>query len=185
MISPFKLIIFIIVTAYLFWVSRSSLRDYKTHGFYRFFMWEAILVLVLLNLEYWFEKPFSLYQIVSWFLLSVSVIIVICGTVQLYRKGKPDNKRNDTTLLGIEKTSTLVTTGIYRYIRHPIYSSVFYGAWGIFFKYPSWPNLILAGITISFLLITAKIEEAENIRFFSSAYQSYIKRSKMIIPFLY
>jgi protein-S-isoprenylcysteine O-methyltransferase Ste14 len=44
----------------------------------------------------------------------------------------------------IEKTTILVTTGAYRYIRHPLYSSLLFLAWGIFFKAPSWPGGLLA-----------------------------------------
>jgi protein-S-isoprenylcysteine O-methyltransferase Ste14 len=54
----------------------------------------------------------------------------------------------------------------------------------VFFKDPSWPGGILAlGATV-FLVITAKVEEAECIRFFGPAYQTYMEQTKMFIPFL-
>jgi protein-S-isoprenylcysteine O-methyltransferase Ste14 len=37
----------------------------------------------------------------------------------------------------------------------------------------------------SFLVATARIEEAEDIRFFGSAYQAYMKRTRMFIPFVF
>jgi protein-S-isoprenylcysteine O-methyltransferase Ste14 len=185
MALQFKVICFIVASAGLAWVSRSSLRDFRSHGFYRFFAWEAILTLVLLNLNYWFHEPFSIRQIVSWFLLIVSLLLPIHGFLLLRMVGKPDSKRYDPSLVGVEKTTELVTVGAYRYIRHPLYSSLLYGAWGVFFKHPSWVGASLAVITIFFMTVTAKIEEAENIRFFGSAYQSYMKRTKMFIPFLF
>jgi protein-S-isoprenylcysteine O-methyltransferase Ste14 len=36
-----------------------------------------------------------------------------------------------------------------------------------------------------FLAVTARIEEAEDIRFFGSAYQAYMKQTKMFIPFVF
>lgn len=181
----FKVIVFIVASLGLVWVSRSSLLDYRSHGFYRFFAWEAILVLILLNLDYWFYEPFSIHQIASWFLLIISLFLVIHGFQLLHMVGKPDSKRNDPSLVGIEKTTKLVTVGAYRYIRHPLYSSLLYGAWGVFFKHPSWVGASLAMITTLFLTMTAKIEEAENIRFFGAAYQSYMKQTKMFVPFLF
>jgi protein-S-isoprenylcysteine O-methyltransferase Ste14 len=174
-----------VASAGLAWVSRSSLRDFRLHGFYRFFTWESILALVLLNLDYWFYEPFSIRQMASWLLLIVCLYMLIHGTLLLRGVGKPDARRDDSGLVGIEKTTELVTVGVYRYIRHPIYSSVVYGAWGVFLKHPSWAGACLAVITIFFLTVTAKIEEAENMRFFGAAYQSYMKQTKMFIPFLF
>jgi protein-S-isoprenylcysteine O-methyltransferase Ste14 len=181
----FKVIVFIFASVGLTWVSRSSLRSLRFHGFYRFFAWESILALVLLNVDFWFHEPFSFHQIISWFLLIVTLFLVIHGALLLHKVGKPDSKRDDSALVGIEKTTELVTEGAYRYIRHPIYSSAVYGIWGVFFKRPSWLGLLLAVITVFFLTITAKTEEAENIRYFGVAYQNYMKRTKMFVPFLF
>jgi protein-S-isoprenylcysteine O-methyltransferase Ste14 len=181
----FKLIVFMVASVGLAWVSRTSLRDFRSHGFYRFFAWGAILALVLLNLNYWFYEPFSIHQIVSWLLLIISLFLVIHGFQLLRMVGKPDSKRNDPSLVGIEKTTELVTVGAYRYIRHPLYSSLLFGAWGVFFKRPSWLGGGLAVIATVFLVATSKVEEAENIRFFGTAYQNYMKQTKMFIPFLF
>lgn len=180
-----KVIVFIVVSAGLAWLSRASLRDLRSHGFYRFFAWEAIVVLVLLNVDYWFREPFSIHQMISWPLLTASIFLVIHGALLLHRIGKPDSKRNDPGLMGIEKTTKLVTQGAYRYIRHPIYASGFYGIWGVFFKDPSWVGVALALLTTFLLTMTAKTEEAENIRYFGPAYQNYMKQTKMFIPFLF
>jgi len=180
-----KAIVFIVASIGIAWVSRASLRNFRSHGFYRFFAWEAILVLVLLNVDYWFKDPFSIHQIVSWLLLIVCTVFVIHGVQSLYMVGKPDSERNDPLLTGIEKTTELVTVGAYRYIRHPLYSSLLFGAWGVFFKHPSSVGVCLAVIATFFLTMTAKMEEAENIRFFGPAYQRYMKQTKMFIPFLF
>ena len=181
----FKVIVFIVASLGLVLVSPSSLRAFRSHGFYRFLAWEAILALLLLNLVYWFHEPFSIHQIVSWLLLISSLLLAIHGFILLRMVGKPDSKRHDPSLVGIEKTTELVTVGAYRYIRHPLYSSLLFGTWGVFFKHPSWLGVSLAVVTVLFLTMTAKTEEAENIRFFGAAYQSYMNQTKMFIPFLY
>jgi protein-S-isoprenylcysteine O-methyltransferase Ste14 len=80
----------------------------------------------------------------------------------------------------------LITTGIYKYIRHPSYlgqSLIFLGS-GIAFS--NWlsilflfmPNFIAALYRIS-------IEEKVLIDYFSNQYNEYIKRTKLLIPWIY
>ncbi|MCP4580720.1 MAG: isoprenylcysteine carboxylmethyltransferase family protein [candidate division Zixibacteria bacterium] len=180
-----KIVVFIVATIGLAWVSWPSLRHIRSHGFYRFLTWESILVLFLLNLNQWFYNPFSPYQIISWFLLLVSLFMVVYGAQALRVLGKSTSDRKDPSLRGIEKTTELVTVGAYRYVRHPIYSSLLSGAWGIFFKQPSIDCFCLAAITTFLLTKTAKVEEAENIRFFGEAYRNYMKRTRMFIPYIF
>ncbi len=181
----FKVVIFLAVSAGFIWLSWSSLRDFRSHGFYRFFAFEAIAAIVLLNLNYWFKEPFSPHQIISWLLLIISSFLVVHGALLLCAMGKPSRKRDDPLLIGIEKTTTLVTVGAYRYIRHPIYSAGLIGIWGVFFKHPSWIGMCLAVATTVFFTLTARMEEAENVQYFGVAYQSYMKRTRMFIPFLF
>jgi protein-S-isoprenylcysteine O-methyltransferase Ste14 len=159
------------------WVSWSSLRDVRAHGFYRFFAWESILGLALLNIDYWFDEPFSTDQMISWTLLFICSYLVIHGALLLYVRGKPSRVRDDPTLVGIERTTQLVTGGIYRYIRHPIYSSGLFLAWGVFFKHLAPLPVGLAVIATYCLIMTAKKEEAENLRYFGDSYESYMKRT--------
>ncbi len=150
---------------------------------HRFLAFVAVAILVMLNLEYWFDEPFVLRQIVSWLLLLASIAAVTYGVLSL-RRGQPDSKRQDATLLGIEKTTVLVTTGAYRYVRHPMYSSLLFGTLGIFLKHVSWQSALMTGITVFFAVMTARMEETENMQYFGDAYRSYMKRTRMFIPFL-
>ncbi|MBN1310020.1 MAG: isoprenylcysteine carboxylmethyltransferase family protein [Anaerolineae bacterium] len=180
-----EVVIFIVASAGIIYVSRASLLRPGSHGFYRFFAWELLVVLFLLNMRKWFVDPFSLHQIVSWSLLLFSLFPVIQGMGLLRQRGKPDEARDDAPMVGMEKTTVLVTEGIYRYIRHPLYSSLFFLGWGIFFKVPDWLGGVLAITATIFLILTARVEEGENVRYFGSAYQEYMKRTKMFVPFLF
>ena len=184
-LSIVKLVCFLVGTAYLACVSRASLGAPRSHGFYRFFAWEAILGLALLNIDAWFRDPFSWHPIISWTLLLISASLVIVGVRLLRRMGEPDAHRDDVPLVAFEKTTTLVTTGAYRYIRHPLYSSLLFLAWGIFFKAPSWVGGLLALSATLFLVATARAEEAENQRFFGEEYREYMVQTKMFVPFLF
>jgi len=179
------LLIFAIVSAFFIYVSRKSLVRPHSHGFYRFFSWESILVLVLLNFPKWQEDIFSPHQIISWLFLLISIFLVVHGLHMLKVVGKPSENRPDAELLEFEKTTHLVTIGIYKYIRHPLYSSLLFLAWGVFFKDPSLLGLLFVFIASLSLLHTAKSDESECLGHFGSSYQTYMLRTKMFIPFLF
>ena len=172
-----KVAIFVVVSVGILFVSWKPLRNPRSHGFYRFFAFESILVLILLNLEHWFSNPFSVPQIVSWLLLLCSTVLAAHGFYLLHAIGRPRS--------GIEDTTTLVMVGAYKYIRHPLYSSLLFFTWGVFFKSPSWLGGVLAIAASAFLVATAKVEELENIRNFGADYGVYMNKTKMFIPFLF
>lgn len=173
----FEVICFVLVSIGIVRVSWPSLRQPQSHGFYRFFAWEAILGLILLNLRGWFDDPFAWHQIVSWILLIVSLYPVIHGVYLLRAVGKPTDE--------LEQTTRLVTRGIYRYIRHPLYASLLYLAWGVFFKSPSLLDGLLALVASAFLYATARADEVECLVKFGDEYTRYMKITKMFIPFLF
>lgn len=178
-------IIFVVASIPIIYISRACLRDPRSHGFYRFFAWEIILGLFLLDVRGWFRDPFSLHQIVSWVLLCISPYFVIAGVLLLRRIGKPDPQREGEPLVAFEKTTQLVTEGVYRRIRHPLYASLFLLTWGIFFKSPCWLDAILAVLATVFLFVTARIEENENRSYFGPVYDEYIRKTKMFVPYLF
>ena len=181
-----KLIAFIIATGPLVYISRASLRQPGSHGFYRFFAWECILLLFLLNVEKWFIDPLSWHQMIAWMLLVACLVPLIMGLKILRGHGRPAEERpEDPSLLAFEKTTRLVNTGVYAYIRHPLYSSLLLLTWGIFFKALSLVGLALALVTTTFLVATAQADEQECIRFFGNEYQEYMLKTKRFIPFLF
>jgi protein-S-isoprenylcysteine O-methyltransferase Ste14 len=153
-----------------------SIKYKRYHGIVRFFAFESVFILVLLNIKVWFVNPFSLLQIASWILLIMSVYVVITGFLLLKRKGRPDSN--------FENTSLLVKSGIYGYIRHPLYLSVFLLGTGIMLKNPAPPQLILAVINLIAVYFTARIEEHEMIVKFGEEYKAYMKETKMFIPLI-
>jgi protein-S-isoprenylcysteine O-methyltransferase Ste14 len=153
-----------------------SLRFKRYHGIARFFAFESVFILALLNYKVWFSNPFSPIQLVSWILLILSAYVVITGYLLLKRKGKPDNN--------FENTSLLVKSGIYRYIRHPLYLSVFLLGTGIMLKNPETVQFVLSILNLIAVYITARIEENEMIAKFGDQYLTYMKETKMFIPFV-
>jgi len=179
-----RLIIFGILSIPIIIISRRSLFDIKNHGFYRFFSWECILWLAASNYKFWFDNPLDIFQIFSWIFLIIGAYLVIVGVILIKKRGKP-SKRNDEKLFQFEQTSELIDTGIFRYIRHPMYSSLLFLSWGIFFKNVNIESLIVSVFSSVFLYLTALYDEKECIKYFGGKYTEYMKRSKRFIPYLF
>ena len=86
---------------------------------------------------------------------------------------------------GIEDTSVLVRRGAYKYIRHPLYCSLLLFALGTFLKDYSFISTLLAAVVSAFLAATARVEEIENLQKFGNDYVTYMKETKIFIPFLF
>ncbi|HLE50552.1 MAG TPA: methyltransferase [Anaerolineales bacterium] len=172
-----KLAVFILGSVGIVYISRSSLRDVCAHGFYRFFAFEAILGLILVNVQAWFREPFSPLHIISWLLLIAALILAINGFYLLRTLGRPRKS--------FEATTKLVRQGAYRYIRHPLYSSLLWFAWGAFLKEISLFSTILVLIANAALIATARVEEGENLCKFGNEYAAYQRETRMFIPFVF
>jgi protein-S-isoprenylcysteine O-methyltransferase Ste14 len=155
---------------------RVSLKAGRLHGIYRFFSFESILILGLLNWRYWFVDPFSEHQILSWILLVGSIFPAVLGYRTLQAFGQPQKQ--------FENTQSLVRNGIYRYIRHPMYLSLMLLGTGVCLKDPSSISVVLGVINIGALVATALKEETEMLGKFGSDYMTYMNQSKMFIPYV-
>lgn len=77
----------------------------------------------------------------------------------------------------------LVTSGPYRFIRHPIYSGLLLGMLGTALATdPYW--FIALGIMGVYFTYSARVEEVLLTAAFPAAYPAYKARTKMLIPFL-
>ncbi len=178
------LYLFLAGSVVLVWWSRKPLSKPGSHGFYRFFGWEAILGLLTMNHAVWGNDPSSLHQTASWLLMLLSIVLVVLGVSTLKRDGAPDAKRDDASFYEFEKTTQLVSHGIFGYIRHPMYASLLALAWGAFFQDPSLPGTLLVAIASVAFWLTATTDERECLAYFGEEYATYMQRTKRFIPFL-
>jgi protein-S-isoprenylcysteine O-methyltransferase Ste14 len=80
-----------------------------------------------------------------------------------------------------KKTATLVTSGVYRWFRHPIYTSIVAVVVGLFLRKPTPGIGIAAAIVITFLLVKVQFEE-KLLQARYPEYSAYMKRSMGILP---
>ncbi len=180
-----RIALFIIFTLFFLRISWKSLANPGTHGFYRFFVFEGVLLLLLMNHKYWFHDPFSTLHLLSWFLLLASIFFIVQSLLMLKREGGHGARHEMPENFSFENTVNVVEQGLYKYVRHPMYSSLLFLAWGTFLKHINAVNIALIFMISFFLITSAKVEEQENIRFFGPKYKEYMQRTKMFIPYLF
>ena len=93
--------------------------------------------------------------------------------------------KNYSGLVVIKKDHKLITHGIYRYSRNPIYLGLFIGTIGLSVYAASFPSFILMLILIPITLHRISLEEQLLAGEFKEEYQEYMKRTKKLIPFIY
>jgi protein-S-isoprenylcysteine O-methyltransferase Ste14 len=77
----------------------------------------------------------------------------------------------------------LVTSGPYRFVRHPIYSGLLLGIVGTALA-TDLLGLIVAVVLTAYFYYSASVEEKNLIATFPTAYPAYRTATKMLIPFL-
>jgi protein-S-isoprenylcysteine O-methyltransferase Ste14 len=180
-----ELFVFAVLSVPVIVLSWRSLLHPRSHGFSRFFAFEAILGLLVTNLPHWFGDALVPRQLVSWALLLASLVCLIWGLALLRQEGGFDPRAELSAAYGWERTAKLVTRGIFRYIRHPMYASLLFLAWGAYLKNATVPALALAVAGTVALFFTARAEEAENLARFGDEYRAYMARTRRFVPYLF
>jgi protein-S-isoprenylcysteine O-methyltransferase Ste14 len=91
--------------------------------------------------------------------------------------------RNWGLPMSLKEGHELVTTGPYRYVRHPIYTGVLLAILGsALVNGPIWVA-VLAGMAV-YCVYSARVEESLMLRQFPEEYAVYKRRTKAIVPFL-
>jgi protein-S-isoprenylcysteine O-methyltransferase Ste14 len=173
--TPTKIIILLTGTIFiLLFTWFVSLRQRRYHGIPRFFVFEGLLLLGLTQADVWFKDPLIPRQVITWILLVLSIVYAFESFRLYFRHTKPD--------LDFENSTRLVTSGLYKYIRHPMYASLLFLGWGMFLKEinPLTISVIII-ITIA-VFLTCKVEEKEMITRFAEEYREYMKKTKLWIP---
>lgn len=92
--------------------------------------------------------------------------------------------RNLTPFPKPSPEAQLVTHGVYRWIRHPLYTSVTLASIGWALAWHSWPSLVAAGLLIPFFTAKA-LREERWLREKFAGYADYSQRTWRFIPWVY
>jgi protein-S-isoprenylcysteine O-methyltransferase Ste14 len=104
-------------------------------------------------------------MVVSMGLIAVGAGLVAVGWATVYR-GR----------------GTLVTEGIYRYLRHPQYLGLILIVLPFNIQWPTLPTLLMAPVLISMYVLLANREDAELAALFGPAFFAYAAKTPAFIP---
>jgi len=118
------------------------------------------------------------------FLQPIGVVVTIVGLIIaiIARKTLADNWSSNIEL---KKNHKLITTGIYKYARHPIYTGISVMGFGAILTLQAvMPILFFISMFVFFLFKMNK-EEALLTKHFPKEYTAYKKKTKALIPFIF
>ena len=135
----------------------------------------------LLYLSVFLPDPYLLSLI---WLSPIGYILIPTGLVLLYLAFKAFD---GAEFLGLkkEKKPELVFSGMYKYVRHPLYFATILLILGLFLLVPTQKMLLVLLISYSYILIGFRLEERKLVAVFGDEYQAYQKKVKALIPYLY
>ena len=89
---------------------------------------------------------------------------------------------NVTPTVVTRQAHTLVTSGPYRWVRHPLYSMGAIAFFGFALVADNWSIALLGALTFLILAIRTRKEEANLIQRFGDQYRTYMKHTGRFIP---
>jgi len=124
---------------------------------------------------------FADYPIQIW--QPVLGVALFAGALYLFRRTHKDLGRNWSVTLEVREQHALVTEGIYKSVRHPMYSAFWLWAVAQAVLLPNWVAGIagIVGFGTLFFLRVGK-EEAMMLATFGDSYRSYMQRTWRVLP---
>ena len=111
----------------------------------------------------------------------IGVAVVVCAGLLLvwafHNLG-----RNLTDTVVTRRDHTLVTSGPYRYVRHPFYVTFVLGILGTSLLMANWFILLAGVFPFGFLLARTRIEERKLVERFGNEYRDYMRRVGRFVP---
>jgi len=127
---------------------------------------------------------FADYPVVP--VLSYLGISVDVACLWLFHRTHGDLGQNWSVSLDLRERHTLVTTGVYAMVRHPMYSGFWLMAVAQVLLLPNWVAGA-AGLIGFGILFFGRVRREENmmIAAFGEEYRSYMRRTARVIPWIY
>jgi protein-S-isoprenylcysteine O-methyltransferase Ste14 len=132
----------------------------------------------------WIVSPvfsFAEYSLLPW-PFGAGVLCLVAGLWWIYRSHS-DLGRYWSVTLELRENHRLITEGIYRYVRHPMYAALFLYSIGQALVIPNWvvgPSYFVTFGILFALRIGA--EERMMLETFGEAYAEYMTKTKRLVP---
>ncbi len=136
------------------------------------------LIYIVTGFPAFLDRPFI--PAVAW--LGAATMV---AALWLFRRSHIDLGRNWSISLQVRDQHALVKTGIYRFIRHPMYSSFFLLGLAQMLLLPNW-LASLSGIAGAAILFAFRVRREEQMMLerFGDEYRAYMGETKRVVPWV-
>jgi len=112
-------------------------------------------------------------------------MVPLGGALWLFRRSHVDLGRNWSITLQVREQHVLVKTGVYRLIRHPMYTSFFLLGFAQMLLLPNW-LAGLSGVAGAGILFAFRVLREERMMWesFGEEYRVYMTQTKRIVPWI-
>lgn len=139
--------------------------------------------LLLVTLQFFFiffllkDAPFNRLPLAAYIFILLSVLLVSWAILAM-------QKSKLRIMPEPAADAILVTNGPYRFIRHPMYTAILFGAAGLLMSHFTWVRLAVSVALFIVLIIKLKREEKMLLLKFDG-YKNYMAMSSRLFPFLF
>lgn len=130
-------------------------------------------------------RPLAILFIPHSIILNVVVVILMIAGLAIALIARRTLGKNWSGIAAIKKDHELITTGLYHYVRNPIYTGMLLMFLGTALSFDTLSASIGFLIILLTIWIKLKQEEALLTEHFAGEYLSYKSHTKMLIPFLW
>jgi protein-S-isoprenylcysteine O-methyltransferase Ste14 len=170
----------------LYWgISALFAKRYAHRGTSGILMRFAIVIVVLLLFRFTSletlvvqAQDYLLFPAIHW----LGVALCACG-ISFAIWARIYLGRNWGMPMSLKQDAELVTTGPYAYVRHPIYTGMILAVFGTALVVVWWAIAFV--IVVGYFTWAGKREEKIMLNEFPNSYPDYMKRTKMLIPFVF
>jgi len=162
---------------------KNTIVDDRKIGLEKYFVIPGVLCFVIIPPVYIFTPllNFADYALPDWLAWIGTGIYVVA--LWLFWRSMADLGRNWSISVQLRDEHSLVTEGVYRYIRHPLYASGFLTAIATALMLHNWiAGLSWLAISIPIYLTRVDHEEQMMLDHFGEQYQKYMKCTGRLVP---
>lgn len=145
----------------------------------------GMVIVLLLTLNIQIGSLFTRVKVISSTGFDVTGLVIGLAGLSLCLYAQ--KKMGTSWRVGIDEQSatSLVTTGLYAYIRNPTYVGLFFFNLGLWIIWPTWAMFLLNLLFVLFLEVQVRCEEDFLTAAHGEEYLMYKRQTKRYIPFIY
>lgn len=157
----------------------------KTAKYYRAIASLLIFITLLILIHYHFAAIDTILFRPHWVEKIIAAILLLSGfaVMIVYTWNYLMSFSGLGIVFGMEDNSELQQSGLYGYVRHPMFAGAIIFIWGVFFGYPYMNNLVSAVCLTIYAFVRINLLEKKLLKIYGDQYRQYRLRVSRLLPF--